>query len=529
MSVHVRPGYFKPDPPLIIRGVAVRRRFRKSPRVWIKCHGNLLGRFIYHNGMGYVVADVTCPGAKRKRKRRRGRNKRKLHVSQNYGRYRDRNPELLKLGELPPNAQLGTWRVYSGGQVSQSSVLKTTGLLGGALSYERCWDQVNPGPPYLDFGPFAKVQTTITGHGKSAAAKYKSSIFSPGNWWEYEGSFADDGFWGGDSLSNHLSASIPTIAGYDTLAWDKTKPIIPQANGAQFIAELRDLPRMLETTANTAWNVWRSFGGGYSGTVMAPGAIADNFLNHEFGWAPFLSDYVKFLRVMHDSAKFIERLARDNGRWVTRRAILKNDVVQERVARYYSPGVVPFGFQIQGLCTPITVDGISCTGYMDLTRVTKTRVWAVGSFRYYRPEFDDNDPSYTGIMNALRRQATLYGLRISPSVVYKVTPWSWAIDWGSRLGSHIERLDDYIVDGIVARKLFVMCTTETTLVKTSVVNFSTGARTFAFKRQLASKVRKVADSPYGFDRPWASLTPKQLAIAAAVGFTNLGSGFVSRG
>jgi hypothetical protein len=74
-----------------------------------------------------------------------------------------------------------------------------------------------------------------------------------------------------------------------------------------------------------------------------------------------------------------------------------------------------------------------------------------------------------------------------------------------------------------------METSEKVMTKTSLLNFYSGPVTLQFQRSLHMKQRKLADSPYGFNAPWQSLSPKQWAILGAIGISRSGSGYISRG
>jgi hypothetical protein len=260
---------------------------------------------------------------------------------------------------------------------------------------------------------------------------------------------------------------------------------------------------------------------------MSPTVVADNFLNHAFGWVPFLSDIGKIVTTYQNQSSLISDLTRDNGTWKRRRVVLKAEENTRLLHREYYPGIMPWGFDIQGCCDTRTVDGIPCKGYFDLYETIKETVWATGWFTFYRPEFDMNlSDDYIG---AIQRLMTLYGVRITPTLLYKITPWTWLVDWFTEFGRYINRLDDFVVDGIVSRNLCVMRHTERAVVKQSNVFFQSGTRTFTWRRSQEIKARKVADSPYGFDLTWNNLSLRQAAILGAIGISRTNSGFISRG
>jgi hypothetical protein len=479
--------------------------------------------------LGVFVGACSCGRAPVKKRRKKAL---KLNYSGAFTRYRYRNENFDKQGSIAPGAKLGVFKTFSNNQVSSTQNVLSTGTTGGSIDSVRCWDQVNPGPPYKVIGPFALIKAEIpSGKGVSGVLR-RSRDFAPGNWWQYQGDFVDDGNWTSDSLSNYLpsNAGIPTIVGYDSLAWDKLKPKVSKANAAQFIYELRDLPRQLKTTADDLLSLWRQLGGQSDlSVIMNPSRISDSFLNEEFGWRPFISDLADMYNAWQNSYDYISELTRDNGSWRRKKAVLKSDRSVKLLHREYYPGIQPWGSNIQGLCETKVIDGIPCKGYFDLYETLDERVWAEGDFTYYRPEFDMNTPGAQSYMGAAQRLLTLYGVRINPTLIYKITPWTWTVDWFAGFGKFIQRLDDFVVDGIVSRGLCVMRSVTRSVVKQSHTFFESGQQTIIWERKFQTKARRVASSPYGFDVPWNSLSLRQAAILGAIGISHSNSGFISRG
>jgi len=522
-----RDGYFEPKPdrrpyrgrhPKFKRGNNYR-----APKDYCVCHGKRVNRLVIESEFGFYVEKCKCAKSNSKRKR----SKRRRHIP-TYSRYRVRNPTFERFGNVVAGTKLGTFKRYSNNQLVENTLVHSTGNYNGSITVERTWDCLHPGPPYIDVSPFANILSQVPGAGRTNEGKHVN-FFSPGNWWEYSGDFLDNGDWGTDSSSNYFPTAIPTVTGYDTLAWDKLKPIIPQASAAQFIGELRDLPRQLKTSAEAMHNAFQAFRG-KSGKIIMPPSVADNFLNWEFGWAPFISDLGKFYSTWKDAHRIISDITANNGKWRKRRRVLEESYNQNLVVRKYYPGVDPWGNNIQGTCLDFVVDGVTCKGYMDITEVVHTKVWATGQFTYYRPEFDPQNPAFGGVFDIVGRLATIYGLRINPTLIWQLTPWSWLVDWGAGLGNHIRRLDDFVIDGIVSRNLCVMRTIQRFMTKTSVINFADGPRTLSWKRNVTQKVRKLADSPYGFDVSWNNFSARQAAILGALGFSRgVSGGFIARG
>lgn len=530
MSDH--PGYFKPLPgrrSRVPRDYVFCKRpdgtLEKVPRNVTVVYDHLGRRY------GAYVGPVSCPPVPKTFKSKR-RHK-KFYTNGVSSRYRERNTNLERVGTIAPGTKLGLFKVFVNNQVSSSTQLNTTGEIKGSTEYWRCWDSLNPGPPFRHCSPFGLITAKVPGANR-VTLSISSNQTSPGNWWQYDGDMVDNGYWGPDNVSNYLSVGVPVIVGYDTLAWDKLKPHLENANVGQFLIELRDMPHMLENASSHADDLadayFRRGGRRHRDRVdvgMNPRRVADDFLNNEFGWVPFLSDVGKILSTYQDSRSIIADLIKRNGTWQRRRVTLDQSSTSHLLHKEYSPHVEPFGFQIQGICDTRNVDGIPCKGYMEIHEVVETKVWATGFFTFYRPEFDMNiSDNYIG---DLQRHMTIYGARVTPTLIWKVTPWTWLIDWFTKIGGYVQRLDDFVVDGIVSRNLCVMKQTVRRVTKTSVIFFQSGSKTFKWERSHLIKSRKVADSPYGFDQTWNNLSLRQWAILGAIGISRSPTGFISHG
>lgn len=437
--------------------------------------------------------------------------------------------------KISAGSQLGLLKSYNtSGNLSSTTQILSTGTPKDSQTLQRCWDVLNPGPPYRSGGPFAALKYRLP-NAQSIGSLKMSSVGNPFfNGLardEYSGLIVDDGTWPNDTTTSYFDSNIPTISGYDTLAWDKTKPHVSRTSLAQFIYELKDLPGQLETSANLLHNTWRSFGGGYAGTVMHPRSVADNFLNHEFGWAPFIGDLVKLFDLYDNATKYIADTIVFNNTWMRRKSVLEKSETITELGKISGSATMPSSsdFRFQNLLKDFSFNGVTTKGSCTINERKTTRVWAVGSFKYYRPEFDSSLEGFDSDWTRVRQLLTIYGLRVNPTLLWKITPWTWAVDWFTHVGDFIEHHDEFVNDGIVSRYLYIMKQTERYVTKTSVLNAWSGPRTFQWQRQLEKKQRKVADSPYGFDLTWSNLSARQWAILGAIGITRRDSGFISRG
>lgn len=387
-------------------------------------------------------------------------------------------------------------------------------------------DELHKGPPYRSGGPFKSLKMWISdpyggvyGFGDylrlDDKRRYIGGFRSP------ESSQFGLNFTISDIDLHGDSPHFPSMDGWSNAAWAGTKPKLEKAGGAVFAAELRDLPRMLKTTSGAFHDIWKSVGGNSSSRRMAPKKAADHFLNHQFGWKPFLSDLRKFDNVIQNRAKIIEDLSSKNGEYVRRRVTLRDDTTTERISSGNS--CILFPNSTFNATTPSTRWWpTGSTAHWELREEVKTLVTASGKFRFYRPEFDKAQPDYSSGWNSAMRHATIAGLRVNPSNLYKATPWSWAIDWFVNVGDHIDHLNDILVDSIACQYLYVMQHKIRTRKLIQVLPFKSGAVSLEFSRIIETKQREPISSPFGPSLTWETLSPRQLAIAAALGISRKG-------
>jgi hypothetical protein len=121
--------------------------------------------------------------------------------------------------------------------------------------------------------------------------------------------------------------------------------------------------------------------------------------------------------------------------------------------------------------------------------------------------------------NALEAKK-LYGLSLTPETVWNLAPWSWAVDWVSNAGDVISNLSDWATDGLVLRHGYIM---EQSFVRDTYewygpVNFWSQVYPAVFTLECRSKLRRRA-TPFGFGLTFGDFTPRQWAIAIALGLT----------
>jgi hypothetical protein len=379
-------------------------------------------------------------------------------------------------------------------------------------------------PPYHEGGPLTLMRIVPCLPGINQV--YGSGVYyRQDNLKKYIGGFqapTGSDFGTGVSMSNvdayftEDSDHWPSTEGLGDEAWNRSKPRLEQAGGAVFLSEMRDLPRMLKSTAKSFHETWKAMGGSKSSPMMVPKALSDDFLNYQFGWKPFISDLGKFHKAFVNQDALIDKLSQQNGQWVKRRFPLRNDTTRVKVSSGTGCKLYPMGeFNV----TPVWfASGNPAT--WDVHEEVETSIWCSGKWRYYRPEFDKSHAGYKSAMSRAGRQLTLYGLRVSPTNVWKATPWTWAADWFSNVGDYVEHVNDVLIDSVACKYLYVMQHVTRRRVFTQTLPFLNTTVRLQFSRIIETKQRQEGASPYGFNLSLGNLSARQMAIIGALGLSS---------
>jgi hypothetical protein len=333
---------------------------------------------------------------------------------------------------------------------------------------------------------------------------------------------------------------FPDISSYHNLAWDLLKPKVEKTGMLQFLYELKDLPGMLRTSAKIFSDSWRSrqfllddlpnmhlsneldFKRRWNAEFrpyMWPKQFGDHFLNHHFGWAPFVKDIVKFLDTALNYQRHLDQLTRDNGRWIRRGVVLSETRDDTILRRDYSCLTQPSPDNLNQLSELRTIDGQQCRGITDTRMIINTKIWAEGSFRFWRPEFDAASEDFFSVCKRIRRLISIFGLRVNPAVLWRITPWSWFVDWFTGIGRNISILNDSVLDQVAANHAYLMCHRNVRTLQTCIGFWQSGQLSLSWERSYETKYREPAGSPYGFNLPWNGLSSRQLGILGSLGIT----------
>lgn len=276
-----------------------------------------------------------------------------------------------------------------------------------------------------------------------------------------------------------------------TTAISRIIPTNPLVSAAAFLGEMREgLPSLgIET-----WS---------SRTAKARAAGGD-YLNAEFGWKPLISDIQKFAYIVKNSDRIVAQYERDAGKLLRRRYDWPSDQTTEVIDMGTGHNPVPWGTG-GGMFRPDHV------GRLTRTRTTKTRRWLEATFTYYLPP-QGSRARDIAIANKL------YGVRITPDVLWQLTPWSWAADWVTNAGDIASNVSAFMSDGLVMPYAYLMeekiHSDEWNLTQ---VGYKSYPGMQSFRQTFVETVRKRRRaSPFGFGFDFDGLTTRQGAILSAL-------------
>lgn len=387
-------------------------------------------------------------------------------------------------------------------------------------SWEITGDESHGAPPYTIGGPFRKVSCRKGSLNGGPCGG--GTFYSRDGKLRYIGGFSPDvsGFmeppgWTGPPAPSEatFSSMLPSMSSPVTKAWNGAKPKIQQVGLANALFEVGEIPSMLGTTARGFHEAWQLAGGNRRSWSMAPSTVADNFLNQQFGWVPFLSDVRGAINTYQNSTNIIARITRNNGQSIRRKVTVENVVSDIKI---FEGGAfhTPYGFPDEMYAR------LGWPGTGEIRRKTTRSVVGSGRFRYYIPHFDAGNPNYHSSINNARRNMDIYGLRINPSNVYQAIPFSWAADWVSNVGDYVHRLSDQLSDNLAAEYFYVTLREKVEHVYVSTYPLNSGTITVQSSHIVETKQRVEGASPFGVSLSWANLSPRQWAIAGALGLTS---------
>ena len=412
---------------------------------------------------------------------------------------------------------------YGGEQIGSTDT--ATVFAPAYVGSQSCTDETHPGPPYRSGGPLAVSKLFNIDLHRTAAVYIADSS----HW--YKGYFVVIPY------TPPVIPSAMSLTGWGAKGWNRTFPLHPVYSLGVSIAEAKDIPRTFSQTYRAFGDLVkrgfslsatrRTFGDFISDLKRGPKYIADHYLNTQFGWVPFFQDLAAVMNYRENLMKKLLWLRRNNGRSVRRRVTLDAGGFTENVNR---------NVNLITTMAPVLANAgwysANATQNLPVIKSYDRKIWYVAKYRFYMPELAAGK-SFD--LNSHKRLATtLYGLDLDPSIIYRVIPWAWLLDWFLNIGTVIQNLYFRARFAVVAQYAYVMCSERFTYKAPGHISIHTGLRRLVNGSLVWGGPDKVLDgvstttylfrqreeaNPYGFGVTFASLSAYQWSILAALGLS----------
>lgn len=314
------------------------------------------------------------------------------------------------------------------------------------------------------------------------------------------------------AFPDSASSSSSRLNAYGAEAIANCAPAQPTANLLTSLAEVyrEGLPKIIGR------DTWQKRTEEARELAKAP---ASEFLNYQFGILPLIGDVSDFVKTVIRMDKLLQQYVRDNGKVVRRKFVFKPEVsISEiTVTPNTLPGMGANGALVQDFST-------LPRGQVVRRRETTVNRWFSGAFVYHLPQtfFAELYTPFASKFQVLRR---LFGLELTPDVIWELTPWSWAIDWFSNTGDVLHNAGAWANGGLVMKYGYIMehsvvRDTYTYIGPIRLINGPTDVYPSPVTIVVETKQRKAAN-PFGFGITLDGLSTLQKSILAAVGISRL--------
>jgi len=301
------------------------------------------------------------------------------------------------------------------------------------------------------------------------------------------------------------TSSDSELMAWGTKAIAACKPTNPVADASTFLGELlRDgIPKAFGSSIIAA----KEF-------VDYARSVGDEYLNAEFGWAPFVRDLQRFAHAVTHADKILYQYEKDAGK-VVRRRMRFDPVVVDSYSTVLN-NAAPYLYVDHAA---LHSTGLG-QGKVLKSRKTTNERWFSGAFTYYLPKDANSIRGRLG--GAVQDAKKLLGLSLTPDTVWNLTPWSWATDWLFNTGDVISNLTDWAIDGLTMKYGYIMehSTNVDSYVFSGDTDFQNRAARPSVVTLISESKKRLGASPFGFGLTWDGFSAQQKAIASALGLTH---------
>lgn len=235
------------------------------------------------------------------------------------------------------------------------------------------------------------------------------------------------------------------------------------------------------------------------------------YLNYQFGWLPLVSEIRGFARTVLDSDEIRREFEANSGKPLHRAVTLPIELSSEREEDSSGNQKYPF--------PPIKTGYWRETGVLTTVTTHKSEKWFEATFTYYLPPVGST-------ARDLAIANKLYGTRLTPDVVWNLTPWTWAVDWFSNAGNVISNVGLFANDGLVMSRGYMMSrqTDQVTFSHDGAVTTYDSVPINVWQSLTTTVKQRRRATPYGFGIDLGTLTGRQWSILAALGLSRGSNG-----
>jgi hypothetical protein len=238
-------------------------------------------------------------------------------------------------------------------------------------------------------------------------------------------------------------------------------------------------------------------------------AAGREYLNVEFGWKPLESDVRNAALEVKRSVKLLRQYEKSRGQQVRRRFSFDPINTVTTTDMGASHAAVP----------PVSTAFFDTYfGRLSLEQTFKQQVWFSGCFTYYVSP--GMNPSKLGAYEAAADR--LLGSRLTPELIWNLTPWTWLSDWFVDIGDVVNGIQALVLDGSVMWYGYVMASQyrENMYTLSGVKPKGENPMTLS-QRFIAETKQRQKATPFGFGLDPSGFSGKQWAILAALGISRI--------
>jgi hypothetical protein len=369
-------------------------------------------------------------------------------------------------------------------------------------------DEPNPYSNILFGGNSDGINKWDTGHTFSTEKRRAGSTHYDYFYGKpYSAKLGDSGYRGPLWVWNASTPQYPTAPSwsvsdqnfYGAQAIRDTVPTGTSAHLLEALGQLaagQEIPRVIGYTLiplmSERINVFRKLGAEY--------------LNYQYGWLTYIQDIKELLHAVSNANSILTQYMKDSGKVVRR----------SRVYHTQSSAPVLVASGVANMQWPNNSEFFSVpSGKYSVYDTFSVTYKFTGAYSYFVPDLD---------LNTINQYASLadhlLGLKLTPSVLWELSPWTWLTDWMANIGSLLFNASAFSKDNLVMRWGYLQRHSFATRTHTlEGIQFNGGPKLTISNTFSIEKKERIRATPYGFGLNPATFTDRQWAILAAIGLT----------